>query len=410
MFHYLKTFSLVVAVQFIIAVCFNLLVDPYGAWHNIRIHGFNALKPKQIDNQRIFKMGAWNRQPTSWLILGTSRAFFGLDPSHSGFTEPVYNLAMYCQSVEESQRLLAWASKKTQLRLVILATDFFSANMFYNPYPIQEQYFSFFGRLMSAASMDTTLSSIKTIDAQASINKFTSVETGTGFINKTSYEPRPNHRQNFLDTHWTYLIEYYFPKPNFQFSFSDNEKNIEDFYRYMFALSHKNAIDFHILISPIQAQQLEVLNVIGLGPLREEWLRIMVKVNEEEAALAGKAPFPLWDFSGFNSLTTEEVPALGDTETRMKWYWESSHYKKELGDLVLDRVLDYSSPNRKVPADFGVLLDSKMLEAHLNQVRIDRDVWRKSHPEDVKEIAEMAAKAEAKRAFMKAKKKVPTAR
>lgn len=135
----------------------------------------------------------------------------------------------------------------------------------------------------------------------------------------------------------------------------------------------------------------------------------MVKVNEEEAALAGKAPFPLWDFSGFNSLTTEEVPALGDTETRMKWYWESSHYKKELGDLVLDRVLDYSSPNRKVPADFGVLLDSKMLEAHLNQVRIDRDVWRKSHPEDVKEIADMAAKAETKRAFMKAKK-VPTAR
>ncbi|MEI6325981.1 MAG: hypothetical protein WCO91_11065 [Gemmataceae bacterium] len=258
--------------------------------------------------------------------------------------------------------------------------------------------------------MDTFLFSLKTVYSQYQQNNRNANWDSRDGSHRFYGGNFLGHNPLFLYRDNSFLANIFLPSPAYQFSFNANGKSTEDYYRKIFALAHQKNIDLRVFISPTHARHMEVIYVLGLWPLQDEWLRIMVKVNEEEAARAGKAPFPLWDFSGFNSRTTEEVPALGDTETRMKWYWESSHYKKELGDLVLDRVLDYSSPNRKVPADFGVLLDSKMLEAHLNQVRIDRDAWRKSHPEDVKEIAEMAAKAETKRAFMKAKKKVPTAR
>ena len=87
-----------------------------------------------------------------------------------------------------------------------------------------------------------------------------------------------------------------------------------------------------------------------------------MEINEQEAARSGESPYPLWDFSGYNSLTTEDVPPDGDSETQMKWYWESSHYKKELGDLVLDRIFDYHHPERIVPDDFGVLLTPKNIK------------------------------------------------
>ena len=120
----------------------------------------------------------------------------------------------------------------------------------------------------------------------------------------------------------------------------------------------------------------------------------MVAINEEEAQRYSRRPFPIWDFSGYNSLTTEPVPPLGDTETRMHWYFESSHYQKSLGDLVLDRIFDHQEPGRTVPDDFGILLTSATLEAHLAQIRADRKRWRKAHPEDVAEIEALQTEGE----------------
>jgi len=116
----------------------------------------------------------------------------------------------------------------------------------------------------------------------------------------------------------------------------------------------------------------------------------LVEINEQESACFGESAYPLWDFSGYNSLTTEDVPPDGDSETQMKWYWESSHYKKELGDLVLDRIFDYHHSRRIVPDDFGILLTSENITAHLCRIRDKQREYHKLHPGDVAEIEELA--------------------
>ena len=47
---------------------------------------------------------------------------------------------------------------------------------------------------------------------------------------------------------------------------------------------------------------------LGLGERYEFWLRKLVRINEEEAARAGRPPLPLWDFSDTNTITREPVP------------------------------------------------------------------------------------------------------
>jgi hypothetical protein len=88
----------------------------------------------------------------------------------------------------------------------------------------------------------------------------------------------------------------------------------------------------------------------------------------------------------------EAVPALGDKETMMLWFWESSHYRKELGDLVLDRVLNYSDPNRRIADDFGVLLTSENVEKHLASIREAHQLYRQAHREEVTEIEDLVKK------------------
>ena len=118
----------------------------------------------------------------------------------------------------------------------------------------------------------------------------------------------------------------------------------------------------------------------------EKWKFEIVRINEVEAKRHGKEPFPIWDFSGFNSVTTETIPPINDSESQMQWYWESSHYKRELGDLVLDRVFNYNNLSRNVPDDFGVLLSLDNIASHLSKVRSDYDIWKTAFFQYVDEI------------------------
>jgi hypothetical protein len=60
------------------------------------------------------------------------------------------------------------------------------------------------------------------------------------------------------------------------------------------------------------------------------------------------------------------------------------------GDLVLDRLFDFKTPDRTVPDDFGVLLTSQTIEPHLAKIRVERERYRQNHPQDIAEIEAMA--------------------
>jgi hypothetical protein len=213
------------------------------------------------------------------------------------------------------------------------------------------------------------------------------------------YLKRRGQHEYFRRTEQAFLEGHWFPPPRHVFSTVDPAAGVDtyDYLRTILRIAHREQARLTLLISPAHARLWEALYQGGLWPVFEDWKRELVHINDDEARRARRAPFAVLDFSGFNVYSTEAVPAAGDQETQMRWYWESSHYRKELGERVLDRVLSYRAPEHEPAADFGVQVTPANLESHLAGIRKAHARWRTAHAVEVAEIAALARDVLAKR-------------
>jgi hypothetical protein len=110
----------------------------------------------------------------------------------------------------------------------------------------------------------------------------------------------------------------------------------------MLRTAEEKRIDLRLVIYPYHATLLAQFSRAGLWPLFERW-------KADVAALSDNArrrgiDVAVWDFACPTALTAEPVPAEADRDATMRWYWEGGHFKKELGDLVLQTVFDSTGP------------------------------------------------------------------
>lgn len=399
---YLGRVTLVTLLLLTAVAGINRLVDPFALHAGPRIAGFNEKKPFYFTNLRATKAAAVRRMRPTAIVLGSSRAEFAIDPAHPGWrSERVYNLALSGTTIYESWRNLQHAQVVQPLERAVLMLDLLMFNarrkfddggnlnpMFDErrlaatadgrPGPI------FLGDfLASTLSLDALVKSLKTPLWQDEIVEYN--EDGTRVAEYIPIAALGGHRQAFRDNERAKFGTIYN-----DFTLVSESVDNRDVFRRILRLAHEQAIDLRIAISPAHARMFETIAVRGLWEEFEEWKRDLVRINAEVAELLGREPFPLWDFSGYNSYTTETVPAAGDLRTKMRWYFESSHYTRALGDLLLDRIFEHDEPGREIAADFGVRLDPSTIEAHLEQVRGDREAWRRAFPADAAELQELA--------------------
>ena len=101
-----------------------------------------------------------------------------------------------------------------------------------------------------------------------------------------------------------------------------------------------------------------------------------------------EAPFALWDFADFGMLNQEAIPAASDTGARMWSYLDGQHYTEELGDYLLDRVLNYADPSRIDAAQFGSLLTGIDIEQHLQLVNRRQAEYAANNEVDMLDLQE----------------------
>ena len=392
---YLKFLLIAVSVVLISTVGFNRLIDPFALYGGPIIEGVNIHKTAFNRNTRMSKAAAIYQQNPLAIVLGSSRGEYGIDPDHPGWdTSSVYNLSLSSANLYESFRYLQHAQAVQPLQQVVLMldllmfnaskpeqADFTEERLAVNAKNQPQQQNS--SDLLILASLDTTFASVETIMKQYKTEGSICLANGMRETthNTINIHSSGGHHKAFLSNEKGYFNDTYD-----KFSLTTAQRNNWKTYQEILSLAQQQKIELHIAISPSHARQFETIAVKGIWSIFEQWKRQLVTLNESVAAEQGKIPFSLWDFSGYNHYTTEAVPPLGDTETQMQWYWESSHYKKELGDLVLDRIFSYKHPERKIVKGFGVLLNSENIETHLQKLREDRQQWRVLHPEDVVEI------------------------
>ncbi len=120
---------------------------------------------------------------------------------------------------------------------------------------------------------------------------------------------------------------------------------------------------------------LSELHYLSQWEKRENWQRALVKLVDKRKAHG--CDIRLIDFSGFNDITAEEIPQKTGRDT-MRYYWEQSHYRSEVGRMVLAKL--FSVDRKAEPSEFGVELNGKVIEQHLENMRLSRDRYLKSHP------------------------------
>lgn len=144
----------------------------------------------------------------------------------------------------------------------------------------------------------------------------------------------------------------------------------------------QNGTVFRFYLQPIHAlAELSYWNT--LSDDLDNWKRALVKMID--AKRQGECDIRLYDFSGFNRITSEEIPQVTGKAT-MQHYWEQSHYRSEVGLKILEELLDKS--NKVEEKAFGVELSGKTIEQHLLNFRQSRQRYITEHPMETTNIVQ----------------------
>jgi hypothetical protein len=378
---YLIHFFVAVGVLAGALVGFNAWVDPYAVFRD----EFRDGQPRRIMSERIFKTVALVKAPADVVFLGTSRTDLGIGPDQTALPgKRIANVAIFDQPIQETRRLVERMLATQRPETLVVGLDFFAFNAL-RPYP--SDYTDANYDAMRKAGL---LLSVSTLTDAISHLRHPQPGPGdcchaTGFhLESPADYARGDYHHRFIGSERLYLREKYLPYPACSFGYvraGQDGSTLEDL-RAILDVARQNHVDLRLFISPAHARQWETVAAAGLWDAWEEWKRALVRINDESAMRGGGKPFPLWDFSGYDEVSSEAVPEDGSGQ-EMRNYSDSSHYTPLVGRRMVARMFGADD-------GWGVRLDAADIESHLVAIRRDRERYRLTHAEDVAQIGRLA--------------------
>lgn len=350
-------------------------VDPYATFRWSDIRGLNDQKTLKRDGGRVNKAIILDRYPFDLLLYGTSQCEVGVDPASEIFQGlSVFNASLSNTNMYETSQVMAYATQRQSPRLVVMGLDWF----LFSSSQVTAGDFQNSG-FAGASHLPAYLK--RTLGLHALRDSFNVV--GRSWRHKPQVFTKFGHVDPSVRGTYDYVNEFrtsvetylrmethpgHPPELRHQHSFPSmiyDPGKVGLLGNMLTPVLDKGA-KVLLFISPVHAAYLEAL--IGTGRLSdyEQWKRDMTAMV---AAVNKGRPgaVALWDFSGYNSITTEPVPV--SPAGKMRWHWDSAHFSAAAGDLVIARMLGRDAPSGPVPDDFGVELFPDTIEAVLQRVR-----------------------------------------
>jgi hypothetical protein len=359
------TFLILTASNSLMIGAINAFVDPFNVVNSRAFKHVNLLKPESDKDARQFKAVNVIRLKPKAVLLGNSRADIGLDPSHPALASsaPAYNLAIPGGDMYEAMRYFQHAlANQPDLQQVVIGIDLVAFEHRDNIGALDPQQEEILGKTSYIQNLPSLIFSTDTLRSSFStvLSNLANEPVRENYLSNgrllRSNPPHLSTQEVFrLHLRKAYFNLWY---DNYQLS----QKQLDAF-RTIVETCRQEGIDLKVFISPAHATQWEAVRAKNLWTTFETWKREIVQIT------------PVWDFSGYNTVTTEPL------SDNMQNYLESSHYVKAIGDLVLNRLFDYQE--EKVPNDFGVLITSNNIESHLARIRNQREQWATQNPDVV---------------------------
>lgn len=382
---FLSAFALLFAAGVAAISAFVVIVDPYGLYGAVKLANFNVIKPGLSRYQTEIKQEHAVRMRPQFVILGNSRAEIGFDPQAPVFRasrSDGYNLAIPGTGVRTSARQLAQlVDAGVRPRTVILGVEFIDFLVSSKspvlpmapstPTPHGAQFWRF-DTLFSLASVKDAIRTLKIQRVE---------ESST--ISPNGFNPLREYRAVVRDEGYYKIFKQRAQETASTFHSKSTTvlapEDFESLHRFLLTASDSNA-DVKLVIYPYHAQLLALFEVAGLWPLFEEWKNDLVQEIAQVTKDHPSARITLIDFSGFGPYNCERIPREDESGVSTRWYWEAGHFKKELGDIVLNRVVT-GGPRRAGEPAFGVTLDATTQESNNARIAAERNACAAAHPE-----------------------------
>jgi hypothetical protein len=333
---------------------FNAVIDPYDMLGSPRYPGINALKPRARDHVVQVKTYQIERFRPVTVILGGSRAHIGIDAASPAWPEtmrPVYNYGIpgYYTTANVLSLQQAWQTGRLRYAVAFLNfQDFLEGG---GPLTRNEE-----GerrlRLGPGGQPNPERSMTRMADTLLALFTLGAVQDSVVTVLKQHGSDVLNLRTDGSSTdsdfsnaaradgmHDLFAQKHAQEVPRVRDAAAGNVDQRQstphlDTIAAIINYARQHGIALTLVIEPSHVELLDLYRDAGLQPRIDRFKVDLAQLVRE----TGDTTTRLWDFNGLGAWTTEPIPAEGDRTTQTKWFWEPSHYKKPLGDLMLRRM------------------------------------------------------------------------
>jgi len=408
---YVLCFCAVLLMMLAAVAATNAALDPFGMLRWFEREGVNAYKPAIHTRVRLFKAYEVERVRPQTLVLGSSRSHVGFSCKHPAFERlpaPCYNMSFDGATTREMFEYLVHANEVRPLKAVLLGLDTyhlsdapsatrpgFDAAVLLSPRRTAWRR-TIEGNLrlwISADALQASLDMLRRQDEREP--EWFSADgqrLGAVFFRREGEEFVRVGPRGYFDSIDRLEVGFQMP-PRMERTQgpellpADPAESSLAYVERIVDFCREHEIDLRIAITPSHAHQQEISARLGAGSAVESGKRALVRLLARKRARPDPArePVPVWDFSGYSSITTEALPSA-DGREEMKFYWDSSHFKAAVGDLVLDRVFLTERAGQTVPTDFGVRLTANDVDDVLSMQRQQQARYRETAAQDVQAL------------------------
>jgi hypothetical protein len=329
-YRYLKNLMIISLSLFLIIGCLNYFINPFNIFDVKRFIGINEVKPEASKRVRVFKKYQPIFTKPNLLIVGNSRVEMGLDPSHESFSDNsiVYNLGVPGIGVTSQLQYTQLVIEKSDIQTVMIAINFedflTTKNYEFKPHFLGIDPFS--DRYSALFSLDSLKASITTIIKQ---NKIESNRLENGFNPANDYLPIIKFEgQDVLFKQKIGMLNNTFENKIWNENIMlSNEYSSLSLLKKHIRIWMKSDIEVVIFINPYHNEYYTTLAEHNLLDSFNGWRILMENTFSKELK-----------FCDFTNLGLEKSNEKL-TDNQLKYFWEPSHYKKELGDIMLPKIL-----------------------------------------------------------------------
>lgn len=362
----------------------NLLIDPYAVRSEGGVEGINARKTRTAeDGRRVYVSHAIARRPEQTILLGSSRTVDGFPEAVDDWPGGLFNAGMRGTNAFELSHAAVMAGERADLRCLVIGLDLgeFAASEKFKPaFPVSALPDG--NRLLSAAraalSPNTAARSIQTVidnisgrDAPAPFS-----QTYPPGVQRARFEGAP---AGTLD---------YFRRLRI------DPARVDFLFEALDALAEEG-VQVIGFIHPVHAWYEEAMFAAGKQDdyfaLREDLARRFAALSAEAAlnpCIEGEGGAALFDFSGFQAVSTTPLPGPQQTQTH-PWFHEPAHYLPAVGEAMLARMQGEAAGG-VFAETFGVRLTPETAAPSAEAVRARRAAYLQTA-----EGAALAAKLDA---------------